>query len=214
MKARPPGDERAPAPKLTKLQRLRLYAEAAPIIRARLLDFDRSKRVRPIFVRKSDGTTERLTPHEFRIRLLVSELTRLGIEIDEAADGKRRGVNAGVRPLALFCACGMPYLVPPTGLLPPRCPDCYRCRELVSGKPCGRRLHANAWAPHRMRQRRGAPARCARCSPRLTKRTPGASKYSRERRSRDALAACARLSPAERSERIRKGWDTRRRGAQ
>lgn len=189
-----PASGAAARPKLTKLQRMRLYAEAAPIIRARLLDFDRTKRVRPIFVRKSDGTTERLTPHEYRIRLLVSELTRLGIEIDTS-------VNAGVRPLALYCACGLPYLVPQDNRrIPGRCQHCERnlrlCCGLVNGQRCTRVLGTAASA---LAKRPASGRLCRSCCSRAKALLPNAR--------RQLSLARAAVDLKRRGEAIRKSYD-------
>jgi hypothetical protein len=145
---------------LSKLEKLKIAAIIAPAVR----EADRTKRIKTL-----DSQGRPTGKYVTQAELIERQFIRAGIEIT-------RDPKKGVRPKALRCECGMPFLVParPNGKrggrdrIPTRCARCeadhWRCTNVIGGKRCAKRLSQTIWSPSRRADRNGKPPMCRRCA--------------------------------------------------
>lgn len=185
-------DEKPDDPHRSKIERLRIASEFAPIIRE-ASHMRKIKRVSP------SGEVVGYTTHA---EIIERHFLREGIEIT-------RDPKPGERPQALYCACGLPFMVPKKGSIPKRCTKCnyeaHRCTKVVNGERCKKlsRKKASREFTRRCELHPFTTAdrsACGRAGARAanTKLTP-------EERSARARAANAKFTPEERSARGRAG---------
>ena len=113
---------------MNKVQKLRVAAEVAIAIR----NTDEAKlRAKRIKVVDKDG---RLVREVTRAELLEKQLIAQGIEIDTK-------VTPGVRPKAMRCECGMPFVVRKKGVVQEHCAPCRRAIKKATERAEARRRY-------------------------------------------------------------------------
>lgn len=164
-----------------KAERLAVAASIAPGLRQRASEA-KSRRVKVV---DKDGKVVRLaTLAEVQTSLLAAN--RIEIELEP-----------GIRPKSVMCRkCGRGVVVGRCGPLPSVCRRCASCAT------CGSKLSTEVMSPRKVRRRNGKPPQCKRCSGRVKMRQKPA-----EARSRASRKSIGKLTPAERTERVRKATD-------
>lgn len=172
----------------SKAEKLALAATVAVELRRA----DAGVRQRRIKTIGPDGQVVRELP---LVEVVERQLLRQGIEIDTK-------ITPGVRPRALRCACGMPYVVPAKGRIPKWCGTCevdrYRCSAVIDGQRCTESLPRATWTPHNVAARRGKQPICGKCNRRTVsiRLAAGRSQMSADARSDRSRRAAAARSPA------------------
>lgn len=183
--------------------RLRIASHVAPIVRNRVQG-QRGRRL--IVVDHNDPTNILRETDEFE--LIVAQLKRAGIEIDTK-------VNPGVRPQALWCPCGRPFLVPKKGRIARACAVCLsqtHCPGFdgpyTTGPNGGEAaIGARVLCPSSIIARKGRPWRCQPCAARARGVALAASMTPEQRAERGRIMRSA-MSQQQRSEKARAYWAT------